>query len=232
MLRIYRIVKDYILPAILAIVILSIVGEFAIDLAREHGLFENPSDRVGAVLKFITSVRDLAFFWPILLFLVGLTLGMWIDSLVLRHFRGRRSAQQTSALEILYHPENKKFVRREYRKASFEQVTFYSIGIHNTLADRTLYDVVVAPDSNLFVENTILDAWRGLKRQRHEQLTPGSTIYVEFFGLPDNIASDDPSYVFGSIRTFTVRASAKDTKEIAAEFEFNPKELPMIRRLS
>jgi hypothetical protein len=133
-------------------------------------------------------------------------------------------------LEILYEPKDPRFVNREYRSRTM--VTRYRIGVHNATTEHSIHDVVVSADKNLFVENTIEEAWGGTTTQRIDRIDPGATEFIEFFGLADNFGTDDPRDVFSAARRFTIRASAKDTRETLAEFEFDRKTVPMIRGIS
>jgi hypothetical protein len=88
MLKVYRLFRDAVSWIFLAIVA-ALVGEFAIDLAKEHGYFEHPTETLEAVMSLLVQVRALSFFWPALTGVGGLVLGMWLDSLALRHVRRR-----------------------------------------------------------------------------------------------------------------------------------------------
>lgn len=84
MLKLYGIFRDALSWIFLAI-IAALVGEFAIDLAKEHGYFEHPTEQVEAVLSLLATIRDQWWFWPAVGTLAGLVVGMWVDSLVRRH---------------------------------------------------------------------------------------------------------------------------------------------------
>jgi hypothetical protein len=84
MVSLYRVTRNIVSWVVLA-VIAAIVGEFAIDLAREHGVFDSPTQRVEAVMNFLKSQP---WFWPCVTGLAGCVAGMWIDSFV----RGREAA--------------------------------------------------------------------------------------------------------------------------------------------
>jgi hypothetical protein len=88
MLRIYRIFRD-VLTWLLGGIILAIVGEFAIDLAREHGLFDRPTERVEAVISLLRTIRSQFWFSPAAAWLAGLVFGMWMDAAVLRSIKRR-----------------------------------------------------------------------------------------------------------------------------------------------
>jgi hypothetical protein len=83
MLRFYRIFRD-ILSWLLGGIILAIIGEFAIDSAREYGFFEHPTERVEAVTSLLAAIRERPWFWPALCGIGGLVSGMWLAAMVRR----------------------------------------------------------------------------------------------------------------------------------------------------
>jgi hypothetical protein len=83
MFRVYKVFRD-ILTWLLGGILIALIGEFAIELAREHGFFEHPTATVGAILGLLTVVREQPWFLPVLCFVGGLVIGMWLDSFVRR----------------------------------------------------------------------------------------------------------------------------------------------------
>jgi hypothetical protein len=83
MLRLYRIFRDVLTWAVLAI-IAALLGEFAIEFGREHKWFERPTERLEAVLGFLGIIQSYPWFWPIFGGLVGLVGGMWLDAVIRR----------------------------------------------------------------------------------------------------------------------------------------------------
>jgi hypothetical protein len=82
--RIYKIFRD-LLTWLFGGVLIALIGEFAIELAREHGFFEQPTAKVEAALSLLSMVQTYSWFWPSLSALGGLVMGMWLDNLA----RGR-----------------------------------------------------------------------------------------------------------------------------------------------
>jgi hypothetical protein len=66
------------------------LGEFALSVAREHHLFEEPTAKLGAALHFLGAIRDLPGFWPTLSVAAGLTVGMWLDTLARKRVKAER----------------------------------------------------------------------------------------------------------------------------------------------
>jgi hypothetical protein len=110
--------------------------------------------------------------------------------------------------------------------------TRFLVGIHNSTHHRSIDDVIVSIDRNLIVENTVEVAWGGALSRKIGRLNPGTTEYVELFGIGDNFGVNDPRDVFSKAQRFVVRVSGIDTKETAAEFEFDVRATPKLRKLS
>ena len=86
----YKYIK-VILTILLAIIFLPLAGEFVIELAKEHGFFDNAIElgyfdntiwKVLAVMNFISSATNNDWFWPAFLFLCGSTTMAWFGSLM------------------------------------------------------------------------------------------------------------------------------------------------------
>jgi hypothetical protein len=93
MFRLYRVFRD-ILTWLFGGVLIALVGEFAISLAREHGFFEHPTERVEAIMGFLSAVQDQFWFRPAITSLAGLVIGMWLDSFVRRRIASAAIAIQ------------------------------------------------------------------------------------------------------------------------------------------
>jgi hypothetical protein len=89
MQRAYNIVRKYVLPVLAAAFVLPIVGEFSVEVAREHGFFERPTERMEAIFSFLFAIREHPLIWPALMFVTGLLIGTWLDSFVFRRIRGQ-----------------------------------------------------------------------------------------------------------------------------------------------
>jgi hypothetical protein len=133
-------------------------------------------------------------------------------------------------LEILFDPQSPDFVRTEYRKASLQKITRYSVAVYNPSATSSAQDVFLSADDSLIVENTIQDAWGALMRST-ARIDPRGRWFVELFGLPEPFGSSDPRNVFQRPQHFTLRASALDTPVASCEFEFDASKFPVIRKI-
>lgn len=69
------------LSVLCALVIVPVVGGFFIEWAKERGWYDRPSEKIGAVMEFLTSaeIRMIA------LFLSGLAIGLWLDWMLRNH---------------------------------------------------------------------------------------------------------------------------------------------------
>lgn len=137
-----------------------------------------------------------------------------------------------SPIKIIFDRKDPRCVKEDRRYGNVAKITRFSIGVVNSRADRSLSDVIVQADRNLFVENTIQESWGGRAERRISRLNPRTTEYIELFGVDENFGSSDPLDVFGAPRRFTIRVSATDAKEIVAEFEFYAKRAKKLRRIS
>ena len=58
--------------------------EFFIELAREGGLYKQPSAKVAAVLEVVTSPVESRWFWAAAGLMFGCAIGVWLDALLRR----------------------------------------------------------------------------------------------------------------------------------------------------
>jgi hypothetical protein len=108
MLKVYKLFRD-IISWLFLVIVTALVGEFAIDLAKEHGYFEHPTKTFEAVMSLLVQIKALEFFWPTLTGVGGLVLGMWLDSLALRHLRKEKAPTKTNTSpEMSLTPKQKK----------------------------------------------------------------------------------------------------------------------------
>jgi hypothetical protein len=70
------------LLAALAVLALPIFQEFLVELAQRHHLFENPGDRALSLLGYVQRIAHIRYFKDLLMFVAGLTLGVWTDALL------------------------------------------------------------------------------------------------------------------------------------------------------
>jgi hypothetical protein len=60
-------------------IVASVLGEFFIELAREKGLYANPSQRLDAAMTAFADFVTQVWFIALATFFAGLTLGAWLD---------------------------------------------------------------------------------------------------------------------------------------------------------
>ena len=83
MQRFYRLART-VVTIITTLVIIPVVGEFFIGLAKENHLYEMPNRWPGAALSWVQEILESPWLWRLGLFLAGLTIGMWLDTFVRR----------------------------------------------------------------------------------------------------------------------------------------------------
>jgi hypothetical protein len=138
-----------------------------------------------------------------------------------------------AALEILYDSNDERFAREEWRtNPAVERTTHCSVGIRNPMQVHSLTNVAISVDRNSFVDEIIVPCWGNKHTVHLEKLDPGATEYIELCVLTDNVRSDKSGALLGKVHRFTIRTKAKGAKEAVAEFEYDPRATPMIRRRS
>ena len=65
-------------------ILAGVVGEFFIELAREKGLYTNPSNKLDAAMSAFSSFVQNQWFLMVATAVGFLTIGMWLDSLLRR----------------------------------------------------------------------------------------------------------------------------------------------------
>jgi hypothetical protein len=60
-----------------------VVSEFFIELAREHGWYDKPSDKVAAMTEWLSFVRE-TWFIASSTGVIGFALGVWVDAILRR----------------------------------------------------------------------------------------------------------------------------------------------------
>lgn len=74
---------------LVGMVLSPVVGELFVEAAREKGLYEHPSQRLGAAMSALNSIVSQQWFIGLTLFFVGLAAGTWLDLLLGRRERRR-----------------------------------------------------------------------------------------------------------------------------------------------
>lgn len=78
--------------ATVSAVIIPVVGEFFIGLAKEHHIYDLPYKWPGAAMSWLNTISELPWLRGAALLLAGLTIGMWFDTFVRRR-AARRSGE-------------------------------------------------------------------------------------------------------------------------------------------
>ena len=221
MTGVYRVFRGTVTLIASAVIAALLLG-FALDFFTDADW--NPLSAVEMVLGF----------WPILALLTGLTIGMWSEAFALGRggFAERAASRRLKRkpLEIVFDPNDHRFVHREFPNGPSNPITRISIGIHNSRGNCPLQDVVVIAKRSAFATSTIAPAWGGVRIRRIDHIAPNHTAFVEILAAPDT--PDRSGDGRGKVQRFVIRASGGDTRWTSAKFEFNPSATPMIRRVS
>lgn len=115
-----------------------VVGEFFIKLAEERGLYERPSERVGAILSALSSLVASRFYQLILVGLAGVALGVWVDW-IYRRFERRRKPTKPLKREVTKEEMLEAHRELEKLKARLEaddesSITVSYSGFHEVVA--------------------------------------------------------------------------------------------------
>jgi hypothetical protein len=79
-----RKISAWIASLVLLPLILAPLGQFLTEIAQENGLYNNPSNRVGAIMRALSDFVLQSWVLILAAFLVGLTIGLWADYLLRR----------------------------------------------------------------------------------------------------------------------------------------------------
>lgn len=82
----------WIAAALFAVVIVPIVGDFFVELARQLGAYDNPEARVSAFVAFLIGITEQPWYSYSVVGVLGLVAGAWIDW-VLRLFESKTGAR-------------------------------------------------------------------------------------------------------------------------------------------
>jgi hypothetical protein len=219
------------LTIVLAAIFAALVLGAAIELAGDHGVLTSLAQQMDQGFSPINVAENVPGFWTCLWFAVGLASGLWLDVGLssLRRQILRRAAR--SPLQILYHPDDHRFVRREYRNGQLQATTCVSIAIRNGMIDKPLTDVVVSAGNNALVRAIVAPAWGGTRTCHISRIEPNAIAFVEIVGLPEE-APADAAKLLSKPRRLVVRARSKDGKRATARFKFDARAEPILQRLS
>jgi hypothetical protein len=143
--------------------------------------------------------------------------------------RELRDGMTLSSPEILFRPEDERFVRWEYPPDDTHAIIRYYVGLHNAGPKSILGPSLRAHESP-FVKNAIAVAHRVPAHVttpviwQAEALDPQATEYVELFGVDDRVPAIKPCI-------FHLEVRARDAKTEVAEFKYDPKHSPALRRV-
>jgi hypothetical protein len=225
LLGLYRVFRGAVTLAVWAIAAALVFG-VAIDFIDDRGILEGWVGRFDPDWNPLTVVELIPGFWPSLMLGIGLALGMALDASA---SRPRPKRTKSGPLEIVFDPNDHRFVYRDFPNGQLKPVTRFNIGIHNTTGERLLQDIIVSAGRSAFVKTMVEPAWGGRTR-RIARIEPNATEFVEILGLPDDPAA--AADIGGKAHRFVIRASASDTRRTSAKFEFNVHAASMIRRVS
>jgi hypothetical protein len=220
MVGVYRVFRAFV-TFVVGAIFLALFAGFLLDRFAEGSALEGVNEDWNP----LTLVELVPVFWPTLLFLTGLTIGMQMDAFALRP---RKPRSRRAPLEFVYDPSDHRFVHQEFPNGGLKPVTRFTIGLHNTTNDRVLQDIIVTARRGAFVKAVIEPAWGG-RRQTIARIEPKTTAFVDILGLPDDF--DTTTGIGSKARRFIIRASASDTRRTSARFVFNARANPVMRRL-
>ncbi len=140
------------------------------------------------------------------------------------------------ALEIAYDNSDPRFVRRkiDVGPTGIDGGEYHAVAIRNNSSDRTLHDVFVIAEGGEFVRSAFWTSHPGEDATLlpETDLEPGAKEWVELFGFGNKIGEVDcRETAWRRTQRFCIRASARDAKESVAEFEYDPRMVPVIRRI-
>jgi|GEM_PF-7116283 len=167
--------------------------------------------------------------WMLILFAGPYLLAKYAWPEVIRRWR-------VPALEIAYDNSDPRFVRRkiDIGPTGVDGGEYHAVAIRNNSSNRTLHDVSVVAEGGEFVRSAF---W--ISRGRADttllpetDIRPGTMEWVELFGFGNKIGEIDcRQTVLRRAQRFCIRARARDARESVAEFEYDPRMVPVIKRV-
>lgn len=147
---------------------------------------------------------------------------------------GARDRHLKPEFEFVFSQTDPRFVRNESER------TIYSVGLHIT-AQRTIDWPSVRAHEGPFTNRVIASAHPGIAAPpgyvgicEGGALDPEVTQIIELFDLPryENLNRRDEKDLLGRAHNFTLEARGRDARPVIAMFEYDPRNVPMVRRLS
>ena len=211
-----------------------VLGGIAAVLALEH----LQSASLAAWLDRLAQFQDIAerwisahpnLGWILILFACPFLLAKYPWPAVVRRWK-------VPALEIAYDNSDPRFVRRkiDIGPTGVDGGEYHAVAIRNNSNNRTLHDVSVVAEGGEFVRSAF---W--ISRRRADttllpetDIQPGTMEWIELFGFGNKIGEIDcRETVLRRAQRFCIRARARDAKESVAEFEYDPRMVPVIKRI-
>ncbi len=220
--------------ALAAVLIVPVLGGYFIELAKERGLYKDPSVRAEAAIHLLldTALKPLYLASAGIMF--GLALGMWMDAVLLR-----REAKRKGPLEIIFDPKDERFVR-VIQGLDGPIGEFYSLAIRNagpnSLRDISLYALNCGFTRTIIAQVHLTPAERAVYKAGNvllhyeDALHPKTLKIVQLVELSysrDATSTNDTLNMF----PFTIELTGQDTPAVRREFEYNPTQRPMLRML-
>jgi hypothetical protein len=167
--------------------------------------------------------------WILIVFAGSFLLGTHAWPAVVRRWK-------IPALEIAYDNSDPRFVRRkiDIGPTGVDGGEYHAVAIRNNSSNRTLHDVFVVAEGGEFVRSALWISCSGEDATLvpGTDLHPGATEWVELFGFGNRIGEMDCcETVWRRAQRFCIRARARNAKESVAEFEYDPRMVPVIRRI-
>jgi hypothetical protein len=157
-------------------------------------------------------------------------MGLAVFIVILLYSINQILKQSKPAFELLYEPNDLRFVR------SRETHTKYYIGLH-VLSEKSIDNPNVRALEGRFANEVLAIAhgarsWGNVPIYSGGRLDPDDLEIFELVGLPnhDHLPTEADNVLVQSSR-FTLEARGAHSRVARAEFEYDPEQIPMIRRL-
>jgi hypothetical protein len=143
---------------------------------------------------------------------------------------------QAPTLEIVYDHADPRFVRRkiDVGPTGIDSGEYHAIAVKNNSSSKTLHDVSVVADGGEFIRCVFWVSRRTQDMTLLEAIDmhPGATAWIELFGFGNGLREiDNFGDVLRRVQRFCIRATARGARESVAEFEYDPRMVPVIKRI-
>ena len=226
--RYYAVFRIFI-SAIVAAALLPVIGEFFIELAKEKGLYQHPSERLERTVNWLLAIADLPGFKISVAVLASFAAGMWLDTIVRRKQASLENVGPKSDLEFVFDETSERFVRFSMEKNRLQRF----VGIHNR-GPKTVFWVSVrvleAKYARIFNETQIQGSPAAMESILFERgaLDPDATeLFEVMVGSPDDSNIGRMAF-YNRPHRFFLEARARDVLTVRAEFEHHDGKIKMI----